>query len=204
MISGVTVSVSVGETSLAVNQVSGAVWSIAAGDSLLVNQVSGSAWSTEGSIAHDAVDSGNPVKVGGQARTTNPTAVADADRVNFTADDLGRQVITPYQVRDLVATAYLALATGTETALLAGAASTFHDLVQVLCANTSDAAVDVDFRYGTAGSVIASITAPADATSGAVFAIPIPMSEVAQAITADMADVSGTTVNITATFIKNV
>src|SRR3989338_8262409 len=41
-------------------QVSGSVDSInVTNSSLLVNQVSGSAWSTEGSIAHDAVDSGD-------------------------------------------------------------------------------------------------------------------------------------------------
>jgi hypothetical protein len=39
-------------------------------------------FSTQGTIAHDAVDSGNPVKVGMKAiaHGTNPTAVAAADR----------------------------------------------------------------------------------------------------------------------------
>jgi hypothetical protein len=35
-----------------------------------------------GDVAHDGVDSGDPVKVGGKASTAAPTAVADADRVN--------------------------------------------------------------------------------------------------------------------------
>lgn len=159
-----------------------------------------------GDVASDGVDAGSPVKVGGQARTTNPTAVADADRVNFTADDLGRQVITPYQVRDLVVTAYVVTTTGIETALLAGAASTFHDLVHIIAANTSDAVVDVDIRFGTAGTIIGSLTIPADATSGFVPTVPIPMSEVAQAVTVDVggSDVSNTTVNFTGLFIKNV
>ena len=43
-------------------------------------------------VASDAVDSGNPTKVGYQARTSFPTAVANADRVNGTADVLGRQL----------------------------------------------------------------------------------------------------------------
>lgn len=43
-------------------------------------------------VAHDAADSGNPLKVGGKAETTTPTAVADADRVNAWFDEYGRLV----------------------------------------------------------------------------------------------------------------
>ncbi len=42
-------------------------------------------------VAHDAVDgSSAPVKIGGQARTSFPTEVANADRVNSIFDTLGR------------------------------------------------------------------------------------------------------------------
>jgi hypothetical protein len=44
-------------------------------------------------VNHDAADSGAPVKVGGQARTSFPTAVANADRVNAIFDILGRQLV---------------------------------------------------------------------------------------------------------------
>jgi len=45
-----------------------------------------------GDVAHDAVDSGNPVKIGGYATdpTSMPTAVASGDRVNTTNDLQGR------------------------------------------------------------------------------------------------------------------
>ncbi|OGT23551.1 MAG: hypothetical protein A2W47_04560 [Gammaproteobacteria bacterium RIFCSPHIGHO2_12_38_15] len=171
---------------------------------LQVHQVSGSAWSTEGSIAHDAADSGNPVKIGGVARTTNPTAVANADRVNASYDDLGRQVITPYQVRDLIQTAYVALANGTETNLLAGIASTYLDLAWIMAANTSDAAIDIDVRCGTGYGVLLSLTVPADATAGIAPAVPIPQDNTGQPWTVDIGDLTGTTVNISALFIKNV
>ncbi len=39
-----------------------------------------------GNIAHDAVDSGNPVKIGGKASNLTPTSVADSDRVNAHLD----------------------------------------------------------------------------------------------------------------------
>ena len=186
-------------------QVSGAGDSInVTNSSLLVNQVSGSAWSTEGSIAHDAVDSGNPVKIGGIARQANPTPVAALDRTDATFDDVGRQVMVPYQVRDLIQTAYVALANGTETNLLAGIASTYLDLAWIMAANTSDAAIDIDVRCGTGYGVLLSLTVPADATAGIAPAVPIPQDNTGQPWTVDIGDLTGTTVNISALFIKNV
>lgn len=177
------------------------VLSIAAGDNNIGNVDVVTAPTIEVKQVSGAVHS---AQVQGLARQTNPTAVANAAAVISSFDDLGRQVMTPYQVRDLVITAYVALANGTETALLEGAASTLHDLVHVICANTSDATVDLDFRSGTVGSVVFSLTVPADATAGFVPAVPLPQTEAAQAWTVDMADVTGTTVNISALFIKNV
>lgn len=43
-----------------------------------------------GNVAHDAADSGNPVKIGGIAETTTRSAVADGDRVDAHFDELGR------------------------------------------------------------------------------------------------------------------
>ena len=144
------------------------------------------------------------ITASGIARTANPTAILDGGRTTASYDDLGRLITTPYQVRDLITTAYVALSNGTETALLAGAASTLHDLVYIMGANQSDAAVDIDIRSGTAGTVIMSLTIPADSTAGVAPVIPIPQAEAAQAWTVDMGDFSGTIVNMTALFIKNV
>jgi hypothetical protein len=47
----------------------------------------------EGDVAHDSVDSGNPVKIGFQAETSFPTAVATGDRVNGIGDVFGRQLV---------------------------------------------------------------------------------------------------------------
>jgi len=51
--------------------------------------------SASGDIAHDAVDSGNPMKVGGKAigSESGPTAVGFNDRVNAWFDTIGRQVV---------------------------------------------------------------------------------------------------------------
>jgi hypothetical protein len=47
-----------------------------------------------GDVAHDSPDSGNPVKIGFQAETALPTAVANGDRTNGTSDQFGRQLVT--------------------------------------------------------------------------------------------------------------
>lgn len=46
-----------------------------------------------GSVAHDAADSGNPLKIGGKASTSTPTAVANGDRVDAYFDSEGRQAV---------------------------------------------------------------------------------------------------------------
>ncbi len=43
-----------------------------------------------GNVAHDAADSGNPVKIGGKASTSTPTDVANGDRVDAYFDAAGR------------------------------------------------------------------------------------------------------------------
>lgn len=47
-----------------------------------------------GDTAHDAADSGDPVKVGFKAANALPTAVANADRANGISDLFGRQLVS--------------------------------------------------------------------------------------------------------------
>lgn len=58
---------------------------------LLTADANGLKTSAGGNVAHDAVDSGNPVKVGMRAiaHGTNPTAVAAADRTDWLANRAG-------------------------------------------------------------------------------------------------------------------
>jgi hypothetical protein len=44
-----------------------------------------------GSVAHDAADSGNPVKIGGYAKSSPPVAVGEGDRVNAWMTPTGEQ-----------------------------------------------------------------------------------------------------------------
>lgn len=56
-----------------------------------------------GSIAHDAVDSGNPLKIGGKANAALPAAVGEADRVAASFDLFGEQrVLIPFAPSNIV------------------------------------------------------------------------------------------------------
>ncbi len=51
-----------------------------------------------GDVAHDAADSGNPLKLGGKVSTATPTPVAAADRVDAYFDQYGRLVVSDRDV----------------------------------------------------------------------------------------------------------
>lgn len=119
-----------------------------------------------GDVAHDAVDSGSPVKTGGQARTTLPTAVADADRVNFIADKHGRQVVTE-SIRDLRVTQQTTITSSTsETTILTAVASTFLDVYGLVITNTSATVCKVTIKDDTAGTTRFVFEIPATETRG--------------------------------------
>lgn len=107
-----------------------------------------------GDLAHDAVDSGNPVKIGAVARTTNQTAVANGDRTNLSADKLGKLINTPFASRELVVTGTITLTTTTETTIIAaGGAGVFHDVVHMVITNSSNTQTSVLIRDATGGTV---------------------------------------------------
>jgi hypothetical protein len=122
---------------------------------------------TAGTVAHDTADSGNPVKIGGKAYTTDPTAVTTGDRADIYVDTLGKQVMVPLASRLMIATgAMITLTTTTETTILAAAgAGIFLDLSWIILTNTSATGVRIDFRSASAGAVVMSINLAAAETN---------------------------------------
>lgn len=135
-----------------------------------------------------------------QARTTNPTAVADGADVRPKADKLGRTLTRPMQVRDLIRTAYVTLSTGTEATLITAAAGTFYDCIWMAFANTSTAAVQIDVRAVTAGNIVHSAYVPANSTVGWAPPVPWPQDATGNNWTVDMGDFTNSNVLITALF----
>lgn len=143
-----------------------------------------------------------PIKVGGIARTTNPTAYADGDRANFGSDKLGRQLVRNVQIRDLIKTAYVTLSTGTEATLITASAGTFLDCIWMAFANTSSAAQQIDVRCTSAGNIVHTAYVPANSTVGWAPAVPWPQDATGNAWTVDIADVTNSNILITALFTQ--
>lgn len=158
-----------------------------------------------GPVASDGTeDNSAPLKMGGVARQANPTAVSAGDMVSATMDDLGRQVMRPVQVRDLIQTAYASVTTGTETTLYQSASGVFSDLIYIMCSNQSDVATYIDIRSGTANGIVMTVEVPASGTAGVSLPVPIPQDVAANTWTVDMPDITGTTINVSALFSKEV
>lgn len=157
-----------------------------------------------GDIAHDAADSGNPVKIGGKARTTNPTATADADRVDATFDDIGRQVVVLNQVRDLVGSQVTTISNSTsETTVVTAIASTFCDLTSLTITNATATAVVATLKDATAGTTRGIYAIAASGGVTIPFPVPKPQAAVNNNWTITLSALS-ITVYVVAEYVKNV
>lgn len=132
-----------------------------------------------GDVAHDSVDSGNPVKIGGKALTANPTAVATGDRVQATFDTVGRIVPTNTHVRALVGHQTTTITSSTaETTFVSAIASTFCDLSTLSITNKSASSTVVTIRDATAGTTRMVHNIPAGGGMVLSFPTPIPQTTV--------------------------
>lgn len=184
---------------LIIDQLSGAQFS-----SVVRPQASGDEKTSDVLRVYQVSDSSVSTQAKLIARQTNPTAASDGASAFQSSDDLGRTLTRPIQVRDLTKTAYATLTTGTETTLRAAVAGAYLDLIHIIGANNSDVAVTVDIRAVTAGNVIMSLQIPANGTAGIACPVPIPQDETGNNWTADMGDLTGTTVYLTALFSQEV
>ncbi len=120
-----------------------------------------------GDVASASADSGNPVKVGGQARTTNPAAVTDGQRVNAIFDKLGKQISVP-AIRVLKGTQHTTITSSTAetTAVAAAGSGVFADVYRLVIANTSATGSSVTIKDATAGTTRYVFWVPANDTRG--------------------------------------
>lgn len=129
-----------------------------------------------GDVAHDGVDSGNPVKVGGKASGALPTAVAAADRTDSYLDREGRQIVRPWGAGDWTQVHEPAANVQATTSKAAGAAGVRHvctGITATIVATTvapSAVQLVVRLRDGAsgAGTVIWAAVMSLPATAGAM------------------------------------
>lgn len=121
---------------------------------------------TAGDVASAAADSGNPVKIGGKARTTQPTAVVDAQRVDALFDKLGKQIVVG-SIRALKGRQVTTITASTaETTIVTADASNANDLYYLLFTNSSATPITVTIKDSTAGTTAFTFAVPATATVG--------------------------------------
>lgn len=129
-----------------------------------------------GMVAHDAVDSGNPLKIGFQAISANPTAVATGDRTNAISDLIGRQVTVPYSIPENSYTNCLAadITDTTSTSIkAAGSGSIRHYVTSISIMNShATVATRVDVLDGS--TVIWGCPSAANG-GGCTISFPVPL-----------------------------
>jgi hypothetical protein len=165
----------------------------------------GAPWSVNGDTASGVADANNPVKIGGVARTSNPTAVTSGQRVNASFDKLGK-LIAVGAIRDLKGVQKTSITTtGETTVVTAGTAGVFNDIYAIIITNKSATGVSVDFKDATAGTTRMTLYAPATDTRG--FTVPVD-SAMVQAVAANnwTATASGavTSLEITMLYVSNI
>lgn len=116
-------------------------------------------------------------------------------------DSRDREVINMYEVRSGIYTAAASLAGSQVTSLIPGDADYFLDLVEIMMSNNSTVAVGVNLKND--GSVVRNFQIPAGATIQVDFECPLTQWVKNTPWTLQMDDVTGTTVTVGATVIKN-
>lgn len=158
-----------------------------------------------GDTSSGASDAGNPVKIGGIAKTANPTAVTDGQRVNAIFDKLGKQVVVG-AIRDLKGMQSTTITSSTaETTIVTAVASTFLDLFGLVITNTSATITKVTIKDSTSGTTRAVYEVPATDTRS--FMLPVDSALPQATVNTNWTATCGTSVasvEIAAYFVKNI
>lgn len=136
---------------------------------------------TGGGVAHDGVDSGNPVKVGAIATASllGRTPVAAADRTDLVADTAGAVIVRSGTSLEDIISEVKTNTDGASTAMTSAFAATASQriyLTDIIIANSSATNITVDIRDGSAGSVLATFPVPAGGGVVHSFATPLRFS----------------------------
>jgi hypothetical protein len=152
-----------------------------------------------GNVAHDAADSGSPLKIGAKAVNTEQAAVAAADRVDLVADLVGKLVVSPHAVKeDFVQGTASATDTSDTSVIAAQGAGVRIYVTTLVIANTSATDTDVAIKDGTTEIM----RVPAPANGGATLNLAVPLALTANAALQFASSDSVSTMYVTAVGYK--
>ncbi len=133
-----------------------------------------------GNVAHDAGDSGNPLKIGGRAVSAEITAVANNDRSDFVSDLVGKQIVMPYAGNENFVSGAIttAMTSTTSTSLIAAPGAGLRNYITTIIVSNSHATVgtDIIIQDGSGGTTLMTIPAAA-VYGGAVINLPVPLRQ---------------------------
>lgn len=112
-----------------------------------------------------------------------------------------KQIFHGYELRGLLVTAYVQATTGSPTVLKAGEAGFFLDLLEVSFANNSTA-VTTNVTLKDDGTTVRVVDIPVDGTVQIVEPVPFPQGAKGGNWAVDLDDITGTTIDVTALFIR--
>lgn len=150
----------------------------------------------------------NGIHIGGKAAIANPTNATAGNLTPFMLDKAGRVVFTPGNVRENIGVQQTAVPVTTETTIItAGGAGVFNDLTGLIISTTNLIAATITIKDAVAGTTRMVLNYPNAALApGAPLVLnfwpPIPQAVAASAWTATIS-AAATSVNVTATFVKN-
>ena len=177
----------------------------AAGGGVYVRPGTSAVFAVWGDVAHDAADSGNPLKTGGKAVSAEPAAVADGDRVHFVADLCGRQIVAPYCNPENIVTGYNSSAitdtTSTQIVAAQGAGVRFYCTSITVTNADADTGTLVQITDGSGGAVLWQGYAREDG-GGATITFPTPIRTSANTALHAACGTSGATVYVAASGYK--
>lgn len=130
-------------------------------------------------VAHDAVDSGNPFKMGAKATNNleGVTQVSNADRTNLHADLNGVLITRNGTTLEELLSERVENTTGTSTdfTTFAAGGAGIHNYITAISVTNTHASTNgyVDFRNGSGGAAVWTVPAPASA--GAVLRFDPPL-----------------------------
>lgn len=187
-VSGTVAATQSGAWSVGINAGSNAIGSItntsfavtqATAANLNATVVGSGNFTVVGDVADDSIDSGNPIKIGAFAEANPSTSVlvADGDRTNVHADIDGLLVTKPYTSFGDILVERVTDTGGTSTAsTVFGATASARNMITTIAVyNDSTTNGFIDFRDGTAGTVL--FTLPLPAKGGAVTNFPLPLRQ---------------------------
>jgi hypothetical protein len=173
-----------------------------------VNGGAAGSQSVGGTVATNVAITDNPVNTGGQAISSENSAITAGRKAQFVADLTGKQIMLPYAnpenfVSGVISTAMTAT---TSTSLIAAPASGLRNYITQITVSNSHATVSTDvlIQDGSGGTTLYVIPAAA-VYGGATLTFPVPLRQPTTATAIFAQDVTtGANVKVSASGYKGI